>query len=33
MNTTALLMMGLSMLLLWGGLLLAAIHLSRHPDK
>lgn len=33
MNKPALIMMVLSMILLWGGLLAAVIHLSRHPDE
>ncbi|WP_076877764.1 methionine/alanine import family NSS transporter small subunit [Alkanindiges hydrocarboniclasticus] len=33
MNGSALVMMVLSIVLLWGGLLVAAIHLSRHPDE
>lgn len=33
MNKPALIMMVLSMILLWGGLLVAVIHLSRHPDE
>lgn len=32
MNKPALIMMVLSMILLWGGLLAAIVHLSRHPD-
>ena len=32
MNKSALIMMVLSMILLWGGLLAAMVHLSRHPD-
>ena len=33
MNKPALIMIVLSMILLWGGLLVAVIHLSRHPDE
>ncbi|XID74974.1 methionine/alanine import family NSS transporter small subunit [Alkanindiges sp. WGS2144] len=33
MNSNALVMMVLSMLLLWGGLLAAIVHLMRHPDE
>ena len=32
MNNPALIMMIASMILLWGGLLAAIVHLSRHPD-
>lgn len=32
MNKSALIMMVLSMILLWGGLLAAVVHLARHPD-
>ena len=32
MSKSALVMMALSMILLWGGLLAAVIHLARHPD-
>lgn len=32
MNTSAIVMMVISMLLLWGGLLLAILHLVQHPD-
>lgn len=32
MNTSALYMMILSMVLLWGGLLWSVIHLIRHPE-
>ncbi len=33
MNTSALTMMIISMLLLWGGLILAIIHLVKNPDE
>ncbi len=33
MNSSAVFMMILSVVLLWGGLLAAIIHLSRHPDE
>lgn len=33
MNTSALIVMLLSMAFLWGGLLLAIYHLLQHPDK
>ena len=33
MNKSALVMMIISIVLLWGGLLLAIIHLIRHPDE
>ena len=33
MSNNAVCMMVLSMGLLWGGLLLAMIHLARHPDQ
>ncbi len=33
MNNTAMVMMVLSMILLWGGLLAAIVHLARHPDE
>lgn len=32
MNTSAIVLMALSMLLIWGGLVLAIIHLVKHPD-
>lgn len=32
MNSSAVLMMILSIVLLWGGLLAAIVHLVRHPD-
>lgn len=32
MQTDALIMMSLSMLLLWGGLIAAIVHLTKHPD-
>lgn len=32
MNNSAIFMMVLSIILLWGGLLVAIIHLIRHPD-
>ncbi|TEU25576.1 methionine/alanine import family NSS transporter small subunit [Alkanindiges illinoisensis] len=33
MNSSAVFMMILSIVLLWGGLLAAIIHLSHHPDE
>ncbi|MDQ8954421.1 methionine/alanine import family NSS transporter small subunit [Acinetobacter rudis] len=33
MNTSAIIMMIISMLFLWGGLLLAIVHLMRHPEE
>lgn len=33
MQTDALIMMVLSMVFLWGGLIAAIIHLARHPDE
>lgn len=33
MNSSALVMMVLSIVLLWGGLLAAIVHLTRHPDE
>ncbi|WP_084494872.1 methionine/alanine import family NSS transporter small subunit [Alkanindiges illinoisensis] len=33
MNSSAVFMMILSIVLLWGGLLAAIIHLTRHPDE
>lgn len=33
MNTSAIVMMVISMLFLWGGLLLAIIHLTKHPEN
>lgn len=33
MNNTAMVMMVLSMIILWGGLLAAIVHLARHPDE
>lgn len=33
MNNSAIFMMILSIVLLWGGLLAAIIHLIRHPDQ
>lgn len=33
MNSSAVFMMILSVVLLWGGLLAAIIHLSHHPDE
>lgn len=32
MNSSALVMLLLSIVLLWGGLLVAILHLLRHPD-
>ena len=33
MNTSALIMMLIAIVLLWGGLALAIIHLIKHPDE
>jgi hypothetical protein len=33
MSTTAIVMMCVAMLTVWGGLLLAVINLLRHPEK
>lgn len=33
MSTSAIVMMVISMALLWGGLIVAVVHLRRHPDK
>ena len=33
MNSSALIMMIISMVLLWGGLVLATVHLVKHPDE
>lgn len=33
MNTSALIMMIISIVLLWGGLVLAMLHLSKHPEN
>lgn len=33
MNSSAVFMMILSVVLLWGGLLAAIVHLTRHPDE
>ncbi len=33
MNTSAIIMMILSIVLLWGGLILAIIHLVKNPDE
>ncbi len=32
MNTSAIVMLVLSIGLLWGGLIIAMLHLARHPD-
>ncbi|RYZ89815.1 MAG: methionine/alanine import family NSS transporter small subunit [Moraxellaceae bacterium] len=32
MNTSAIVMLLLSIGLLWGGLIIAMLHLARHPD-
>lgn len=32
MNTSAIVMLVLSIGLLWGGLIVAMLHLARHPD-
>ncbi|WP_374667850.1 methionine/alanine import family NSS transporter small subunit [Acinetobacter sp.] len=33
MNTSAMIMMAISIILLWGGLILAMLHLAKHPDE
>jgi len=33
MNTSAIIMMAISILFLWGGLILAILHLMRHPES
>jgi DMSO reductase anchor subunit len=33
MNTSALVMMIISIVLLWGGLILSVIHLGKHPEE
>ena len=33
MNTSAIVMMAIAILTVWGGLLLATIHLLRHPEE
>ena len=33
MNTSAMIMLIISLLLLWGGLVLATIHLVKNPDE
>ncbi|MCG9492238.1 methionine/alanine import family NSS transporter small subunit [Acinetobacter pittii] len=33
MNTSAIVMMVISMVFLWGGLALSIIHLSQHPEE
>ena len=33
MNTSALIMLIISTVLLWGGLILAMIHLAKNPDE
>lgn len=33
MSTSAIVMMIIAIVLVWGGLLLSAIHLNRHPDE
>ena len=33
MNTSALVMMIISIVLLWGGLVLSVIHLSKNPEE
>jgi hypothetical protein len=33
MNTSALIMMIISIVLLWGGLVLAMIHLAKNPEE
>ncbi|MDO4223007.1 MAG: methionine/alanine import family NSS transporter small subunit [Acinetobacter sp.] len=32
MNTSAIIMMMISIILLWGGLVLSILHLMKHPD-
>ncbi|WP_445116949.1 methionine/alanine import family NSS transporter small subunit [Acinetobacter sp. WZC-1] len=33
MNTSAIVIMIISMLFLWGGLLMAILHLMKHPEE
>lgn len=33
MNTSAIVMLVISTVLLWGGLIIATIHLAQHPDE
>lgn len=33
MNTSAIVMLIISIVLLWGGLVLSLIHLGKHPDE
>ncbi len=33
MNTSAIIMMIISIVFLWGGLLLAILHLTKHPEQ
>lgn len=33
MNTSAIIMMVISMVFLWGGLILSIMHLTRHPEE
>lgn len=33
MTTSAIVMMAISIVLVWGGLLAAILHLRRHPEK
>ncbi|WP_017569044.1 methionine/alanine import family NSS transporter small subunit [Nocardiopsis halotolerans] len=33
MNTSAIIMMAISIILLWGGLVTAVVHLRRHPEE
>ena len=33
MNTSAIIMMIISMVFLWGGLILSIVNLSRHPEE
>jgi hypothetical protein len=33
MNTSAIVMLVISTVLLWGGLILATVHLIKHPDE
>lgn len=33
MNTSAIVMMIISMVFLWGGLILSILHLMRHPEE
>ncbi|MDY6451608.1 methionine/alanine import family NSS transporter small subunit [Acinetobacter faecalis] len=33
MNTSAIIMLVISTVILWGGLVLATVHLIKHPDE